>query len=89
MTTTSVKFDLVPLWVQIWGAPFEMRTARVVEEVGNRLGRVLKVEKWHNIDGQNLFMRVRVAIPLEKEIRCGAFLAGSDGKKFWVDLKYE
>ena len=30
-----------------------------------------------------------MAIPLEKEIRCGAFLIRSDGKKFWVYLKYE
>ena len=45
MTATSVKFDSVPLWVQILGAPFEMRTSQVAEEVGNRLGRVLEVEK--------------------------------------------
>ena len=30
-----------------------------------------------------------MTIPLEKEICCGAFLASSDGKKYWVDLKYE
>ena len=30
-----------------------------------------------------------MAISLEKEIRHGAFLAGLNGKKFWVDLKYE
>ena len=34
-------------------------------------------------------MQVKVATPLEKEIRRGAFLAGSDGKKYWVDLKYK
>ena len=34
-------------------------------------------------------MKVKVAIPLEKEIRRGAFLASSDEKKYWVDLKYE
>ena len=35
------------------------------------------------------FMKVKVAIPLEKEIRRGAFLASSNEKKYWVDLKYE
>ena len=30
-----------------------------------------------------------MAIPLEKEISRGAFLVGSDGKKYWVDFKYE
>ena len=71
------------------GAPLEMRTARVAEEVGNQLGRVLEVEKRRHIDGHNLFMRVKVAVPLKKEILRGVFLVGSYGKKFWVDLKYE
>ena len=66
-----------------------MRFAWVVEEVGNRLGRVLEVERQCNNDSQNFFMRVKVAIPLEKEISRGAFLVGSDGKKYWVDFKYE
>ena len=59
-----------------------MRSARVVEEVGNRLGRALEVERWHNNDSHNFFMQVKVAILLEKEIRHGAFLAGSDWKKY-------
>jgi len=89
MTVMNVKFDSVALWVQIWGAPFDMRTPRVAEEVGNLLGRVLEVKKRRNNDSQNFFMRVKMAIPIEKEICRGAFLAGSDGRKYWVDLKYE
>ena len=69
MTATNVKFESISLWVQIWGAPFDMRTSRVAKEVGNQLGRVLEVEKRRNNDSQNLFIRVKVAIPLEKEIR--------------------
>ncbi|KAK7853578.1 uncharacterized protein CFP56_035475 [Quercus suber] len=89
MTATNVKFDSVPLWVQIWGAPFDMRSYRVAAEVGNRLGKVLEVEKRRTNDSQNFFMRVKIAIPLDKEIRRGAFLAGSDGEKHWVHFKYE
>uniref|UniRef100_A0A7N2M2G2 DUF4283 domain-containing protein n=1 Tax=Quercus lobata TaxID=97700 RepID=A0A7N2M2G2_QUELO len=89
MTAMNVKFDSIALWIQIWGAPFEMRSAWVAEEVGNLLGRVLEVDRRRNNDRQNFFMRIKVAIPLENEIQRGAFLAGSDGKKYWVDLKYE
>ena len=32
-----------------------MRFARVAEEVGNQLGRVLEVEKRRNNDSQNFF----------------------------------
>ena len=58
-----------------------MRSSRVVEEVGNRLGKVLEVEKRRTNDSQNFFMRVKIAIPLDKEIRQGAFLAGLNGEK--------
>ena len=49
---------------------------------------MLEVEIRCNTDRQNFFMRVKVAILLDKEIRRGAFLASLDGKKYWVDLKY-
>lgn len=34
-------------------------------------------------------MRVRVALPLEKPLRWGGFIAGSDGVRSWVNFKYE
>lgn len=55
----------------------------------NRLGKVLEVEKRHTNDSQNFFMRVKIAIPLDKEKWRGAFLAGSDGEKHWVHFKYK
>ena len=38
---------------------------------------------------QVFFMRVKVALPISKPIRRGAFLAGSSGQKTWVTFKYE
>lgn len=46
-----------------------MRSSRVAEEVRNRLGKVLEVKKQRINDSQNFFMRVKIAIPLDKEIR--------------------
>lgn len=66
-----------------------MRSSRVAEEVRNQLGKVLEVKKQRINDSQNFFMRVKIAIPLDKEIRRGAFLAGSDEDKHWVNFKYE
>ena len=45
-----------------------MRSFQVAEEVGNQLGKVLEVEKWHINDRQNFFIRVKIVIPLDKEI---------------------
>ena len=75
--------------MQIWDAPFDMACPRVAREVGNRLGAVEKVERRQRQDQQNLFMRVKVAIPISKPLRRGGYLVGSDGEKVWTTFKYE
>ena len=58
-------------------------------EVGGRLEKVEEVKRrWRN-DMQNLFMRVKVAIPISQPIRQGGFLLGSDGQCAWATFKYE
>ena len=89
MTTDNVRFDSVALWVQIWGTPFDLVSPKIVETVGSRLGLVVEVEKKQNSERQSYFMRVKVAIPIAKPIRRGAFLASSDDKSHWVMFKYE
>ena len=89
MTARNVKFDSIPMWVQIWDAPFDMISPKVAEEVGRRLGVVAEVEKRQKAEAQCLFMRVRVAISISKPIRRGSFVAGSDGTRHWVNFKYE
>ena len=75
----NVKFDSVTVWIQIWGAPFDMISPTVAAKIGSRLGRVEEVEKRQRQDAQNLFMRVKVTIPVAKLIRRGGFVVGSDG----------
>ena len=89
MTAENVKFESVPLWIQIWGAPFDMMSPKVAEAVGSKLGSVVEVEKNRKTEGQSYFMRVKVAVPLSKPIRRGAFLAGSEGERHWVTFRYE
>ncbi|KAK9995461.1 hypothetical protein SO802_020147 [Lithocarpus litseifolius] len=89
MTADNVRFDSVALWVQIWGTSFDLVSPKIAETVGSRLGSVVEVEKKQRFEGQSYFMRVKVAIPIAKPIRRGAFLAGSDGKRHWVTFKYE
>ena len=79
MTAANVRFETASLWVQIWGAPFDMASPSVAEAVGRRLGVVEDVEKRRQQDIPNFFMRVKVALPLSKPLRRGAFLADSNG----------
>ncbi|XP_075654842.1 uncharacterized protein At4g02000-like [Castanea sativa] len=89
MTASNVRFESASVWVQIWGAPFDMVSLKVAEEIGSRLGVVEEVEKRQKKDAPNFFMRVKVALPISKPIRRGAIRAGSSGQRTWVTFKYE
>ena len=89
MTAGNMRFDLASFWVQIWGALFDMVTPSIVEAVGGCFGVVEEVENRQKQDIPNFFMRVKVALPLSKPFRRGAFLAGLNGQRTWVTFKYE
>lgn len=89
MTAKNVRFEVVSLWIQIWGTPFDMAFLKVAVEVGSQLGEVEEVEKHKRQDTQNLFIRDKVAILISKPIRRGGFLAGSNGQRTWVTFKYK
>lgn len=57
--------------------------------IGSRLGVVEEVEKQQRLEEQNLFMRVRVALPITKPLQCGRYIAGTGGERTWVTFKYE
>ena len=56
-----------------------MVSSSVAEAVGGRLGVVEEVEKRWKQYIPNFFMRVKVALPLSKPLRRGAFLVGTNG----------
>lgn len=68
ITAKNVRFNSVCLWVQIWDAPFDMVSPTIAAEIGSRMGVVEEVEKRRRQDGQNLFMRVKVVIPIAKPV---------------------
>ncbi|KAL0001579.1 hypothetical protein SO802_015360 [Lithocarpus litseifolius] len=89
MTAGNVKLEHASVWVQIWGAPFDMISPQVATEVGKRLGVVEEVERRKVRDIQNFFMRVRVALPISKPLRRGSYIADSSGERTWVNFKYK
>ena len=44
MTEGNIRLEAASLWVQIWGAPFDMVSPQVAKEVGSRLGEVEEVD---------------------------------------------
>ena len=66
-----------------------MISPQVAREVGSRLGSIEEVEWRNRKDDINMFMRVRVALPIMKPLCRGGFIARSDGERSWVSFKYE
>ena len=89
MTASNVKLGYASLWIQIWGAPFDMVSPQMATEVGSRLGVVEDVERRRRQDSPSYFIRVRAASPISKPLRRGGFIADSDGGRTWVHFKYE
>ena len=69
MTVENIKLEHASLWIQIWGASFDMVSPQVAKEVGSRLGIVEEVEWKQRRDDPNFFMRVKVALPIGKPLR--------------------
>ena len=69
LTTTSVRFTSMPMWVQVWGLPFDLLLEEVGMDIGSGLGEVLKIDlKAFSFD-QARFIKVRVELPLDKPLR--------------------
>lgn len=89
MTARSVTFSEVPMWIQMWGLPFDLINDEEGLDIGKRLGRVVEVDKKTFSSDQARFIRVRVAIPLEKPIRRGGYVSNPKGDQVQIGFKYE
>ena len=45
MTTNSVTFSTLPIWLQVWGLPFDLMNEEAGWEIGKGLGHVVEVDK--------------------------------------------
>ena len=69
LTTNFVRFTSMPMWVQVWGLPFDLLLEEVGMDIGSGLGEVLKIDlKAFSFD-QARFIKVWVELPLDKPLR--------------------
>ena len=89
LTTTSVRFTSMPMWVQVWDLPFDLLLEEVGMDIGSGLGEVLKIDlKAFSFD-QARFIKVRVELPLDKPLRWGGVVASPEGDRVCIGFKYE
>ena len=89
MTATSVRFSSMPMWVQVWGLPFDLLVEEVGRDIGSGLGEVLKVDFKAFSSDQARFIKVRVELPLDKPLRRGGVVVSIEGDKVCIGFKYE
>ena len=90
MTTFSVNFLHIPIWVEVWGLPSVFINEEAGRDIGSGIGRVVVVDDCKAITSdQARFLRIRVEMPLDKPIRRGAPVISPEVDRVWVAFQYE
>ena len=89
MTALSVNFLTIPLWVQVWGLPFDLFNEEASTDIGNGIGTVVAVDSKSLASDQARFLRIRVEVPLDKLLHRGASILSPEGDTIWVVFHYE
>ena len=89
MAAHNIAFTHVPLWVQVWGLPFDLMTEETARDIGSVLGTVLMVDSKPFESDQARFLRIRISIPLNQPLRRGSPITNPEGDRFVVAFKYE
>ena len=87
MTARLVTFTDLPIWVQIWGLPFDLINVEAGLKIRNSLGQVVEVEALTR--DQVRFLQVRVVTSLDKPIHRGGSIVNPEGDKTWIAFRYE
>ena len=69
MTARTVAFNSIPMWVQVWGLPFDLISKEASKDIESGLGKVIEIDNKAFSSEQARFVRVRVEIPLDKPLQ--------------------
>ncbi|KAL7248596.1 hypothetical protein ACSBR2_003351 [Camellia fascicularis] len=95
LPASDMEFNRCPFWVQVHGLPLEKLTKANGEIIGNRVGRLIKVQA--HCDGLLLyrnFLRISVDIDVTKSLPRGFILNRGENAQMtsldpWISFKYE
>uniref|UniRef100_A0A7N2LRC3 DUF4283 domain-containing protein n=1 Tax=Quercus lobata TaxID=97700 RepID=A0A7N2LRC3_QUELO len=89
MMASKVTFTDCPLWVQVWGLPFDLFSEEVGQEIGKGLGKLVEVDWKGSNSDQARFLRIRAEIPLDKPLQRGSQIMSPKGDVVWVAFRFE
>ena len=73
-TARSVSFPVIPIWVQVWGLPFDLINEEAGMDIRKGLGHVVEVDSKALASEQAGFLQIRIEIPLNKPLHKGALI---------------
>lgn len=84
-----VKLLEVDMWIQVYNVPKGFISENVVKSIGSSMGRYIKPETTYFHGLWNEYVRVGVAMNIEKALKRSINLK-RDGKNLtWINFKYE
>ena len=89
MTPRNICFTHIPLWVQVWGLPFELLNEEVARDIEKGLGTIMDIDNTVFNSDQTRFLRIRVDIPVSKPLRRGGLVLSLERDRVWIAFKYE
>lgn len=85
----DVVLDRIQLWVQIFNLPFGYTSNMVLEQIGNFLGKFLKLDENKFQGSWRSFYCVRVELDVSKPLRKSMKLTKRDENQVLISFKYE
>nr|XP_023875931.1 uncharacterized protein At4g02000-like [Quercus suber]POE81797.1 uncharacterized protein CFP56_57760 [Quercus suber] len=89
LTTRTIQFRSLPMWVQVWGLPFDLINEEARLDIGRGIGSMVEVDCKALASDQARFLRIRVEIPIEKPLRRGGQVVSPEGERIKVAYRYE
>ncbi|KAJ8765838.1 hypothetical protein K2173_015792 [Erythroxylum novogranatense] len=85
----AVPLYHVPFWIQVHGLPSGFRSARVLQDIGNKIGQFLELDPTNFERSWNSYLRMRVSWDVRRPLREGFKLRHDKGDWFTVGFTYE
>lgn len=68
MTAHNIAFTHVPLWVQVWGLPFDLMTKEIARDIRSELGTMIMVDSKPFKSDQARFLCIRIDTPQDQPL---------------------
>lgn len=88
MNLETLEFNVVPVWVQMWGLPMHCLSVQMASQLGEQLGEVLEAGVYEFPDKAKA-VKVKVLHDISKPLRAGMYIGNEVDGITWLDFRFE